>query len=127
LRCWVEKERGGPSSFPSFLLLLSLVQTNLPNFRTQLYKNIQRSYVEFRLFADQLSVGNPQSESRFGSSELNGETKSSIDPPFLLCSTAIVSALPLPQSSAITDEEGKYPSAVSIIRPAVADSFDLAL
>ena len=64
---------------PPFLLL----QTNLPNFRTQLYKNIQRSYVEFRLFADQLSVGNPQSEPRLGSSELNGENKSSLDPPFL--------------------------------------------
>lgn len=37
-------------------------QTNLPNFRTSMYKNMQRSYVEFRLFADQLSIGNPQSE-----------------------------------------------------------------
>ncbi|KAL7413049.1 hypothetical protein BDY24DRAFT_415557 [Mrakia frigida] len=60
------------------LLIRFDATTNLPNFRTQLYKNIQRSYVEFRLFADQLSVGNPQT---------------------------IVSALPLPQSSAITDEE----------------------
>jgi hypothetical protein len=42
---------------------LVLLQTNLPNFRTTLYRNMQRSYVEFQLFAEQIAYTNPQSES----------------------------------------------------------------
>ncbi|CDZ98475.1 Membrane coat complex Retromer, subunit VPS5/SNX1, Sorting nexins, and related PX domain-containing proteins [Phaffia rhodozyma] len=60
------------------LLIRFDASTNLSHFNRNLYKNMQRSYVEFRLFADQLAIGNPQT---------------------------IVAALPLPQSSAVTDEE----------------------
>lgn len=38
-------------------------QTNLPNFRTGMYRNIQRSYVEFQRFAEQTQLTSPQSES----------------------------------------------------------------
>lgn len=37
-------------------------QTNLPNFRATQYRNMQRSYVEFQTFAEQLAVGNPHGE-----------------------------------------------------------------
>lgn len=39
-------------------------QTNLPNFRTSLYRNMQRSYVEFQRFAEQVKLCCPQSKSR---------------------------------------------------------------
>lgn len=38
-----------------------ILQTNLPNFRTSLYRNMQRSYVEFQRFAEQLQMCCPQS------------------------------------------------------------------
>ncbi|GHJ88602.1 hypothetical protein NliqN6_5004 [Naganishia liquefaciens] len=60
------------------LLIRFDANTNLPNFRTSMYRNMQRSYVEFQLFADHLAYGNPQT---------------------------ILPALPLPQTSAITDDE----------------------
>ncbi|KAG8903111.1 Vacuolar protein sorting-associated protein 17 [Tulasnella sp. 403] len=53
-------------------------QTNLPNFTGNTYRNVQRSYVEFQRFAEQITYSNPQT---------------------------IVPALPLPQTSAPTDEE----------------------
>ncbi|KAG8986443.1 Vacuolar protein sorting-associated protein 17 [Tulasnella sp. JGI-2019a] len=53
-------------------------QTNLPNFTGTTYRNISRSYVEFQRFAEQITYSNPQT---------------------------IVPALPLPQTSAPTDEE----------------------
>lgn len=39
-------------------------QTNLPNFRTSLYRNMQRSYVEFQRFAEQAQLVCPQSKSK---------------------------------------------------------------
>ncbi|KAG8865405.1 Vacuolar protein sorting-associated protein 17 [Tulasnella sp. 330] len=54
-------------------------QTNLSNFTGTTYRNISRSYVEFQRFAEQITYSNPQT---------------------------IVPALPLPQTSAPTDEEG---------------------
>ena len=54
-------------------------QTNLPNFTGSTYRNVSRSFVEFQRFAEQITLGNPQT---------------------------IVPALPLPQTSAATDEEG---------------------
>ncbi|RXK38440.1 hypothetical protein M231_04349 [Tremella mesenterica] len=53
-------------------------QTNLPNFRATLYRNMQRSYVEFQRFAEQAQLTSPQT---------------------------IIPALPLPTTSALTDEE----------------------
>ncbi|KAF8605343.1 hypothetical protein BDV93DRAFT_537403 [Ceratobasidium sp. AG-I] len=53
-------------------------QTNLPNFTGSTYRNISRSYVEFQRFAEQIAYCNPQT---------------------------IVPALPLPQTSAPSDEE----------------------
>lgn len=38
------------------------VQTNLPNFRTGMYRNMQRSYVEFQRFAEQAQHTSPQSQ-----------------------------------------------------------------
>ncbi|QRV72891.1 vacuolar protein sorting-associated protein [Ceratobasidium sp. AG-Ba] len=55
-------------------------QTNLSNFTGSTYRNISRSYVEFQRFAEQIAYCNPQT---------------------------IVPALPLPQTSAPSDEEGK--------------------
>ncbi|KAG9104204.1 Vacuolar protein sorting-associated protein 17 [Ceratobasidium sp. 370] len=53
-------------------------QTNLPNFTGSTYRNISRSYVEFQRFAEQIAFCCPQT---------------------------IVPALPLPQTSAPSDEE----------------------
>ncbi|CEL63672.1 Vacuolar protein sorting-associated protein 17 OS=Schizosaccharomyces pombe (strain 972 / ATCC 24843) GN=vps17 PE=3 SV=1 [Rhizoctonia solani AG-1 IB] len=53
-------------------------QTNLPNFTGSTYRNISRSYAEFQRFAEQISYCTPQT---------------------------IVPALPLPQTSAPSDEE----------------------
>ncbi|KAF9513272.1 hypothetical protein BS47DRAFT_1296574 [Hydnum rufescens UP504] len=53
-------------------------QTNLSNFNGSTYRNVSRSYVEFQRFAEQIVYSNPQT---------------------------IVPALPLPQTSAPTDEE----------------------
>lgn len=39
-------------------------QTNLPGYRTTLYKNMQRSYLEFQRFAEQVQLTSPQSEAR---------------------------------------------------------------
>lgn len=41
--------------------LLRAHQTNLEHFQRPLYRNMQRSYVEFRLLSEQLTIGNPQS------------------------------------------------------------------
>ncbi|KAJ9123924.1 hypothetical protein QFC22_000715 [Naganishia vaughanmartiniae] len=60
------------------LLIRFDANTNLPSFRTNMYRNMQRSYVEFQSFADHLAYANPQT---------------------------ILPALPLPQTSAITDDE----------------------
>ncbi|BEI83821.1 hypothetical protein CcaverHIS002_0404250 [Cutaneotrichosporon cavernicola] len=60
------------------LLVRFDASTNLPNFRTSLYRNLQRSYVEFQRFAEQLQ---------------------------LCCPQTIIPALPLPHTSAATDEE----------------------
>ncbi|KAJ9105152.1 hypothetical protein QFC19_003610 [Naganishia cerealis] len=60
------------------LLIRFDANTNLPTFRTNMYRNMQRSYVEFQAFADHLAYANPQT---------------------------ILPALPLPQTSAITDDE----------------------
>ncbi|CAK9786972.1 hypothetical protein CC85DRAFT_286185 [Cutaneotrichosporon oleaginosum] len=60
------------------LLIRFDASTNLPNFRTSLYRNMQRSYVEFQRFAEQLQ---------------------------LCCPQTIIPALPLPHTSAATDEE----------------------
>lgn len=38
------------------------MQTNLPSFRATLYRNIQRSYADFGMFAEQIAYRNPQSE-----------------------------------------------------------------
>ncbi|KDQ08900.1 hypothetical protein BOTBODRAFT_191510 [Botryobasidium botryosum FD-172 SS1] len=54
------------------------VQTNLFNFTSSIYRNVSRSYVECQRFAEQLIYSNPQT---------------------------IIPALPLPQTSAATDEE----------------------
>ncbi|CAE6411601.1 unnamed protein product [Rhizoctonia solani] len=53
-------------------------QTNLPNFTGSTYRNISRSYAEFQRFAEQIAYCTPQT---------------------------IVPALPLPQTSAPSDEE----------------------
>ncbi|WWD22668.1 hypothetical protein CI109_107161 [Kwoniella shandongensis] len=60
------------------LLIRFDASTNLPNFRTTLYRNMQRSYVEFVRFAEQAQLTSPQT---------------------------IIPALPLPSTSAVTDEE----------------------
>ncbi|WVW81253.1 hypothetical protein I302_103244 [Kwoniella bestiolae CBS 10118] len=60
------------------LLIRFDASTNLPNFRTSLYRNMQRSYVEFQRFAEQAQ---------------------------LCCPQTIIPALPLPSTSAVTDEE----------------------
>ncbi|OCF34917.1 hypothetical protein I316_03464 [Kwoniella heveanensis BCC8398] len=60
------------------LLIRFDASTNLPNFRTSLYRNMQRSYVEFQKFAEQAQ---------------------------LVCPQTIIPALPLPSTSAVTDEE----------------------
>ncbi|WVR03071.1 hypothetical protein IAU60_000060 [Kwoniella sp. DSM 27419] len=60
------------------LLIRFDASTNLPNFRTSMYRNMQRSYVEFQRFAEQAQ---------------------------LCCPQTIIPALPLPSSSAVTDEE----------------------
>ncbi|KAK8844778.1 hypothetical protein IAR55_006628 [Kwoniella newhampshirensis] len=60
------------------LLIRFDASTNLPNFRTTLYRNMQRSYVEFVRFAEQAQSTSPQT---------------------------IIPALPLPSTSAVTDEE----------------------
>ncbi|OCF60171.1 hypothetical protein L486_02851 [Kwoniella mangroviensis CBS 10435] len=60
------------------LLIRFDASTNLPNFRTSIYRNMQRSYVEFQKFAEQAR---------------------------LCCPQTIIPALPLPSTSAITDEE----------------------
>ena len=39
-------------------------QTNLPGYRTTLYKNMQRSYLEFQRFAEQVQLTSPQSQSQ---------------------------------------------------------------
>ena len=71
-----------------------IVQTSLPNFRTTLYKNIQHSYVEFQRFAEQAQMTSPQSLSL------------SFTPSCADITQAIVPALPLASTSAVTDEEG---------------------
>ncbi|WVQ64286.1 uncharacterized protein L199_002448 [Kwoniella botswanensis] len=60
------------------LLIRFDASTNLPNFRTSIYRNMQRSYVEFQKFAEQAQ---------------------------LCCPQTIIPALPLPSTSAIADEE----------------------
>ncbi|WVF66507.1 hypothetical protein IAT40_001247 [Kwoniella sp. CBS 6097] len=60
------------------LLIRFDASTNLPNFRTSLYRNMQRSYVEFQKFAEQAQ---------------------------LVCPQTIIPALPLPSTSAVADEE----------------------
>ncbi|KAK4685149.1 hypothetical protein P7C73_g5007, partial [Tremellales sp. Uapishka_1] len=60
------------------LLIRFDASTNLPQFRTTLYRNMQRSYVEFQRFAEQAQLCNPQT---------------------------IIPALPLASTSALTDEE----------------------
>ncbi|WRT63179.1 uncharacterized protein IL334_000082 [Kwoniella shivajii] len=60
------------------LLIRFDASTNLPNFRTSMYRNMQRSYVEFQKFAEQAQ---------------------------LCCPQTIIPALPLPSTSAVTDEE----------------------
>ncbi|TYJ57427.1 hypothetical protein B9479_001743 [Cryptococcus floricola] len=60
------------------LLVRFDASTNLQNYRLPLYKNMQRSYVEFQKFAEQVQ---------------------------LLCPQTIIPALPLPSTSAMTDEE----------------------
>ncbi|EIW72997.1 hypothetical protein TREMEDRAFT_12690, partial [Tremella mesenterica DSM 1558] len=60
------------------LLIRFDASTNLPNFRATLYRNMQRSYVEFQRFAEQAQLTSPQT---------------------------IIPALPLPTTSALTDEE----------------------
>ncbi|TXT13152.1 hypothetical protein VHUM_01553 [Vanrija humicola] len=60
------------------LLIRYDASTNLPNFRTTLYRNMQRSYVEFQRFAEQVQ---------------------------LCCPQTIIPALPPPHTSAATEEE----------------------
>ncbi|ODN73778.1 hypothetical protein L202_07306 [Cryptococcus amylolentus CBS 6039] len=60
------------------LLVRFDASTNLQHYRLPLYKNMQRSYVEFQKFAEQVQ---------------------------LLCPQTIIPALPLPSTSAMTDEE----------------------
>ncbi|WVQ72254.1 hypothetical protein IAR50_001803 [Cryptococcus sp. DSM 104548] len=60
------------------LLVRFDASTNLQHYRLPLYKNMQRSYVEFQRFAEQVQ---------------------------LLCPQTIIPALPLPSTSALTDEE----------------------
>ncbi|ORY23260.1 hypothetical protein BCR39DRAFT_549535 [Naematelia encephala] len=60
------------------LLIRFDASTNLPNFRTGMYRNMQRSYVEFQRFAEQAQLTSPQT---------------------------IIPALPLASTSAVTDEE----------------------
>ncbi|WVO15982.1 hypothetical protein L204_103647 [Cryptococcus depauperatus] len=54
------------------------IQTNLPKYKSNLYRNMQRSYVEFQKFAEQMQ---------------------------LVCPQTIIPAIPLPSTSALTDEE----------------------
>ena len=63
-----------------------------------MYRNMQRSYVEFQLFADHLAYGNPQSKSILHITLQNIDLSRNL--------AAILPALPLPQTSAITDDEG---------------------
>ncbi|GMK58764.1 hypothetical protein CspeluHIS016_0602060 [Cutaneotrichosporon spelunceum] len=44
------------------LLVRFDASTNLPNFRTSLYRNLQRSYVEFQRFGEQLQLCCPQND-----------------------------------------------------------------
>ncbi|CAD6591172.1 MAG: Vacuolar protein sorting-associated protein 17 [Tremellales sp. Tagirdzhanova-0007] len=44
------------------LLIRFDASTNLPNFRTSLYRNMQRSYVEFQRFAKQSQFTSPQND-----------------------------------------------------------------
>ncbi|KAL1407271.1 Vacuolar protein sorting-associated protein 17 [Vanrija albida] len=60
------------------LLIRYDASTNLANFRTTLYRNMQRSYVEFQRFAEQAQ---------------------------LCCPQTIIPALPPPHTSAATEEE----------------------
>ncbi|WWC57566.1 uncharacterized protein I303_100098 [Kwoniella dejecticola CBS 10117] len=60
------------------LLIRFDASTNLPNFRTSVYRNMQRSYIEFQRFGEQAQ---------------------------LCCPQTIIPALPLPSTSALTDEE----------------------
>ncbi|WVQ82794.1 hypothetical protein IAT38_004926 [Cryptococcus sp. DSM 104549] len=60
------------------LLIRFDASANLPNFRTSLYRNMQRSYAEFQRFAEQAQV---------------------------VCPQTIIPALPLPSTAAVTDEE----------------------
>ncbi|CAE7233439.1 unnamed protein product [Rhizoctonia solani] len=64
-------------------------QTNLPNFTGSTYRNISRSYAEFQRFAEQIAYCTPQT---------------------------IVPALPLPQTSAPSDEEDDRLVKVSLQR-----------
>ncbi|EUC66433.1 vacuolar protein sorting-associated protein [Rhizoctonia solani AG-3 Rhs1AP] len=64
-------------------------QTNLPNFTGSTYRNITRSYAEFQRFAEQIAYCTPQT---------------------------IVPALPLPQTSAPSDEEDDRLVKVSLQR-----------
>ncbi|OXG96290.1 vacuolar protein sorting-associated protein vps17 [Cryptococcus neoformans A2-102-5] len=60
------------------LLIRFDASTNLSTYKNGMYRNMQRSYVEFQRFAEQLS---------------------------LVCPQTIIPALPLPSTSASTDEE----------------------
>ncbi|KGB75569.3 vacuolar protein sorting-associated protein vps17 [Cryptococcus deuterogattii R265] len=60
------------------LLVRFDASTNLSTYKNGMYRNMQRSYVEFQKFAEQLS---------------------------LVCPQTIIPALPLPSTSASTDEE----------------------
>ncbi|WWC67336.1 uncharacterized protein I206_101244 [Kwoniella pini CBS 10737] len=60
------------------LLIKFDASTNLPNFRISIYRNIQRTYIEFQKFSEQVQ---------------------------LCCPQTIIPALPLPSTSALTDEE----------------------
>ncbi|KAL7421910.1 Vacuolar protein sorting-associated protein 17 [Cryptotrichosporon argae] len=69
---------GGVERNRKDLLVRYDASTNLRNFRTSLYRNNQRSYAEFQRFAEQAQ---------------------------LCCPQTIIPALPLPHTSATTDEE----------------------
>nr|ODN86975.1 hypothetical protein L203_03749 [Cryptococcus depauperatus CBS 7841] len=60
------------------LLIRFDANTNLPKYKSNLYRNMQRSYVEFQKFAEQMQ---------------------------LVCPQTIIPAIPLPSTSALTDEE----------------------
>jgi hypothetical protein len=60
-----------------------------------MYRNMQRSYVEFQRFAEQAQLTSPQSERSHTDSRCAADI------------AAIIPALPLATTSATTDEEGK--------------------